>query len=231
MEDNFWIERWREGQTHFHMERVTPLLQKYWPSLALPQGSRVLVPLCGKSLDMVWLAQQGHQVLGIELSPLAVEQFFKENHLEATVHETAMGTHHVADNIEIICGDIFQVSGDTFAACSGVYDRAALVALPQTMRARYVQHVYGQLADDYRGLLLTLDYDQNQMAGPPFAVDEAQVQTLYDGHSTATVLDQRDILEKEPKFAERGLTRLDTVVYRLGRAATRPTPAGQQHLA
>ncbi|SHI28964.1 thiopurine S-methyltransferase [Pollutimonas bauzanensis] len=223
MDADFWLERWRDGQTRFHQDRVTPLLQKYWPSLSLEAGSRVLVPLCGKSLDLVWLARQGHQVLGVELSPLAVDQFFAENGLRPEARDSALGRHHVAGNIEIICGDIFALDQATLAACAGVYDRAALVALPAGMRERYVRHVYGQLSDQYRGLLLTLDYRQEQMDGPPFSVREAEVLSLYGTHSDAQVIDRRSILDKEPKFAERGLTGLDTVVYRLGRKAAAST--------
>src|SRR5690606_30771572 len=215
MEPDFWRARWRDEQTGFHMQRVTPLLQKYWPSLERPRGSRILVPLCGKSLDMIWLAGQGHEVLGIELAQQPIEQFFAENKLQPTVHTSSEGTHYRCENIELICGDIFDIGADTLATCQGAYDRAALVALPAAMRQRYVVHVYGQLAKNYRGLLLTLDYDQNEMDGPPFAVNDAEVQGLYAGHSRARLIDQRAILEKEPKFKERGLTRLDTLVFQL----------------
>ena len=215
MQADFWLNRWQEGQTRFHQERVTPLLAKYWPALNLPANSRVLVPLCGKSLDMVWLAEQGHQVLGIELSPIAVERFFAENSLQATVRDSAQGRHYTAGAIEIICGDIFDVDATTLASCQAAYDRAALIALPPDMRARYTEHVYGQLAADYKGLLLTLDYDQSQMDGPPFSVGEAEIQQLYTGHSSAELISRRDILEKEPKFAARGLTWLDTLVFQL----------------
>ncbi|MGB6104995.1 MAG: thiopurine S-methyltransferase [Pusillimonas sp.] len=215
MDPDFWLTRWRDQHTHFHQQRVTPLLQKYWPTLDLPQGSRVLVPLCGKSLDMIWLAQQGHQVLGIELAQQAVEQFFNENDLQPSKHESPLGTHYRSGNIELICGDIFGVDAATLATCAGAYDRAALVALPAHMRQRYVAHVYGQLANPYRGLLLTLDYDQDEMDGPPFSVNDTEVQQLYTGHSRARLIDRRGILDKEPKFVERGLTHLDTLVYRL----------------
>lgn len=217
METDFWLERWREGQTGFHQQRVTPLLQKYWPSLGLPSDSQVLVPLCGKALDMLWLAEQGHRVLGVELSSLAIDQFFAENGLTPATHSSPLGTHYVDGSIEIICGDIFALDPATLAGCLGVYDRAALIALPEGMRRRYVQHVYGQLSPEYRGLLLTLDYPQDNMDGPPFSVTDAEVQSLFAGHSDATVIDRRDILEKEPKFIERGLKRLDTVVYDLKR--------------
>ncbi|MDQ2149940.1 thiopurine S-methyltransferase [Alcaligenaceae bacterium C4P045] len=215
MDADFWLARWEEGATHFHQQRVTPLLQKYWPTLALPAGSKVLVPLCGKSLDMVWLAEQGHQVLGVELAEVAVQQFFSENALDPVITPSAVGSHYRAGNIEIICGDIFALDDAVLGGCLGAYDRAALVALPEEMRARYAAHVYGKLARDYRGLLLTLDYPQTQMPGPPFSVGDDEVQRLFVGHSTATLLSRRDILDKEPKFAERGLKQLDTLVYKL----------------
>lgn len=220
MDADFWLERWREGRTHFHQQRVTPLLQKYWPTLELPAGSQVLVPLCGKSLDMLWLAAQGLRVLGSELSQLAVEQFFSENDLQPAIHQSALGRHYVAGNIEIICGDIFNLDAATLNACSGVYDRAALVALPAAMRAQYVSHVYGQLSDQYRGILITLDYPQAEMDGPPFSVQDPEVQTLYAAHSEARVIDRRDILDKEPKFLAQGVSSLDTVVYRLQRTSS-----------
>ena len=217
MEATFWLERWREGRTHLHQDKVASLLQKYWPALALPAGSQVLVPLAGKSLDMLWLAEQGHRVLGVELSQLAVEQFFSENRLQASTRNSTYGTHYQCGNIEIICGDIFGLDTAILSACVGVYDRAALIALPPKMRAAYVQHVYGQLSDHYRGILITLDYPQEQTDGPPFSVSDVEVQSLYGAHSRATILDRRDILDKEPRFSERGVTRLDTVVYQLQR--------------
>lgn len=215
MDAEFWLKRWREGATGFHMDRVSPLLMKYWASLGLPQESRVLVPLCGKSLDMVWLAAQGHRVLGVELAPMAVEQFFHEQNLTPVESESAIGKHYVAGEIEIICGDIFQLDSATLAGCTGVYDRGALVALPPEMRARYVEHVYGGLAPGYRGMLLTLEYDTALMDGPPFSIPSNEVEALFSGHSQARELNRMDIIEHERKFAERGLESLNSVVWRL----------------
>jgi len=215
MEADFWLERWREGRTHFHQARVEPLLQKYWPSLELPAGTRVLVPLAGKSRDMAWFAEQGLRVLGVELSRLAVEQFFDESRLVPQVRDSAQGVHYAAGEIEIICGDIFDLDAATLAQCRAVYDRAALVALPANMRARYARHVYGGLAPDYRGLLIVLDYPQEQMDGPPFSVGDDEIRALYAGHSRAVEIDRRDILEKEPKFLRAGVRELEAAVYRL----------------
>ncbi|MBB3211622.1 thiopurine S-methyltransferase [Herbaspirillum sp. Sphag1AN] len=192
-----------------------PLLQKYWPVLGLPAGSQVLVPLAGKSLDMLWLAAQGHRVLGIELSEVAVEQFFSEHGLHPEKRTLPFGVSYHSDNIELLCADIFAVPPSVFAQCEAVYDRAALIALPPAMRAQYAQQVYAQLPPGYRGMLITLDYPQQQMDGPPFSVPDAEVQALMAAHSQAIVLDQRAILDKEPKFSERGVTRLDTLLYQL----------------
>jgi thiopurine S-methyltransferase len=215
MDADFWLTRWRDGRTFFHRPEVLPLLKQYWPALALPSGSRVLVPLCGKSLDMIWLAEQGLRVLGVELSQVGVEQFFAENGLHPEIHESAMGSHYCAGNIEIICGDIFKLDALTLSGCTGIYDRAALIALPPEMRAKYVWHVYGQLADRYQGILITLDYAQERMGGPPFSVPDSEVQALYAGHGEARIVDRRDILAEEPKFAERGLAALEEIVYRV----------------
>lgn len=219
MEPDFWLERWRQGQTSFHQDRVLPLLQKHWPALGLAAGSRVFVPLCGKSLDMLWLVEQGHRVLGVELSPVAVAQFFAEHRLTPAVHASRYGTHHVAGAIELICGDAFGLDAAALADCTGVYDRAALIALPPALRARYVGELQARLPAGCRGLLLTLEYAQEQMDGPPFSVPEAEVMQRYGPGWRVQRLERRDILAQDPGFAARGLTALDTAVYRLERTA------------
>ncbi|MCY0386130.1 thiopurine S-methyltransferase [Robbsia sp. Bb-Pol-6] len=219
MDADFWLERWRDGRTHFHQDHVMPDLPAHWPALELAPGTQVLVPLCGKSLDMLWLAERGHAVLGVELSALAVEQFFAENGLRPTRHASPQGERYRAGNIEIIRGDIFALDAAHFADCAAIYDRAALIALPPAMQQHYVAHVYGQLAATYRGLLITLDYPQAQRAGPPFSLPEASVQALFAPQSSAREIARADILAAEPAFAARGVTCLDSVVYRMQRRA------------
>src|SRR5690606_28351995 len=126
-----------------------------------------------------------------------------------------LGVHHVAGDVEIIRGDIFDLDASTLASCAGVYDRAAMVALPREMRERYARHVYGQLASGYRGLLITLDYPQQEMAGPPFAVSDEEVHRLLHGHADVTQLERRDIIAEEPRFREAGVSRLEPAVYQL----------------
>ncbi len=219
MEPEFWLQRWREGRTGFHREAPIPLLLEHWPRLALPPGSRVLVPLCGKSLDMVWLASQGHRVLGVELSPLAIAQFFEENGLTARVHESALGRHHVAGTIELIQGDAFALDQATLDSCAAVYDRAAIIALPLALRERYARQVYARLAPGSRGLMITLEYPQAEKQGPPFSVEEPEVRALLEPGWQVERVERRDILASQPSFSEQGVTALSTVVYELRHGA------------
>jgi len=215
MDADFWLQRWQEGQIGFHRGEVMPLLEKHWPSLQLAEGSRVLVPLCGKSLDMHWLAAQGHRVLGVELSSLAVAQFFEEAGLEPARHTTHYGEHFTAGPIEIILGDAFGLDAALLADVAGVYDRAALIALPPDLRRRYRDTVYASLPAGCRGLLITLEYPQAEKAGPPFSVEQAEVDILFAAPWRPTLLERRDILDDEPRFKAEGLSALSTAVYDL----------------
>ena len=219
MQAQFWLQRWREGQIGFHRDSVMPLLEKHWGALSLARRSRVFVPLAGKSRDMLWLASQGFRVLGVELSPLAVEQFFEESKLEPSIHESAAGRHFVAGDIELICGDVFALAADVLSSCTAIYDRAALIALPAPMRRRYAAFLTGALPAHCRMLLITVDYEQDQMDGPPFSVREDEVQSLYADDWQITTLERGDILSAEPRYIERGLTALHTTVFQLRKLA------------
>ena len=217
MNPDFWHQRWREGHIGFHQDAPTPLLLKHWPLLQLPADARVFVPLAGKSHDMAWLAAQGHRVLGVELSRSAVEAFFAEHGLQPQRHHSRYGAHYTAGNIELICGDAFGLDEPALADCTGVFDRAALIALPPDMRQRYVGELHARLPSGCRGLLITLEYPQDEKAGPPFCVQEEEVRTLYARNWQVHTLERRDILSGQTRFLEEGVTSLETVVYRLDR--------------
>lgn len=219
METEFWQQRWREGQIGFHQDEVTPLLLEYWSTLALPAGSRIFVPLAGKTRDMSWLAAQGHRVLGVELSQIAVDQFFAEHGLTPTRHESRYGVHHVADRVELICGDAFTLDVAVLSDCMGVFDRAALIALPPGLRRRYASELYSRLPTGCRGLVITLEYPQHEKNGPPFSVDEGEVRALYAHEWCIERLERRDILASQPGFVADGVTRLTTVAYHFERNA------------
>lgn len=214
MDHEFWRQRWREGRIGFHRDEVMPLLEKHWAALDLPSGSRVLVPLCGKTLDMPWLAAQGHRVLGVELSELAIGQFLAEHGLQAVPRVTERGIHYHTGSIELIHGDAFTLDDATLASCTGIYDRAAMIALPPELRQRYFETVYERLPEGARGLLITLEYPQEEKSGPPFSVTEPEVRARFADDWQVDCLERRDILAHEPGFGTSGL---ETVVYRLTR--------------
>lgn len=215
MHAEFWQARWARSEIGFHLPEVNPYLQRYWPALGLPEGARVLVPLCGKSLDLAWLAGQGYQVVGVELAQRAVEDFFAEHGLQPLVSDVGVFRHYQAGNLEIYCGDFFALSAQQLAGCAALYDRAALIALPAEMRARYVAHLSQVLPSGCQGLLVTLDYDQEQMPGPPFAVADEEVRQLLAECWQVQMLECIDVLGENWKFLKRGLERLDERVYRL----------------
>ncbi|RDZ28999.1 thiopurine S-methyltransferase [Lysobacter silvisoli] len=217
MDADFWHQRWQDNQIGFHQDRPSPLLLKHWPSLGLAGGSRVFVPLAGKTLDMAWFASQGHRVLGVELSQLAVEAFFAELGLTPEVSESRYGSHYRAGAIELICGDAFALDAQALGDCAAVFDRAALIALPPPLRQRYADELYPRLQPGCRGLLITLEYPQHEKQGPPFCVSEAEVRALYARDWDVTTLERRDILAQQPGFVVEGVTALETIVYALGR--------------
>lgn len=217
MQPDFWHERWRSGRIGFHRDAPLPLLTRHWPSLGLPAGSTVFVPLCGKSLDMVWLAEQGHRVIGIELSELAIVEFFQERGLTPQTRTGPAGTHYTAGPWELIAGDAFAIPAALLADCAGVYDRAALIALPPALRAVYATTTWLRLPAGCLGLLVTLEYPQAEKAGPPFAVEEAEVHGRLDPDWSVSLLERRDILASEPSFQAEGVTALSTAAYRVQR--------------
>lgn len=217
MHPDFWHERWSRNRIGFHLDAPLPLLLKHWPTLDLDTGARVFVPLCGKSLDMVWLAERGHRVLGVELSELAVRRFFEERGLVPAIHETAAGRHFGAGPYELIVGDAFALAADVLADCAAVYDRAALIALPTDLRRTYAATAWRHLPVGCRGLLVTLEYPQEQKSGPPFSVEADEVHALLAADWRVDAVERRDILASEPGFKAEGVTALSTVVYRVER--------------
>ncbi|MBD2836433.1 thiopurine S-methyltransferase [Pseudomonas sp. JM0905a] len=217
MDEQFWQSRWAENQIGFHQRDVNPYLERYWPQLALPRGCQVLVPLCGKTLDMVWLAGQGHRVLGVELAERAVQDFFAEHGLTPEVTQQGVLRRYSAGAIEILQGDFFAVTSADVAQCQALYDRAALIALPPPMRDDYVAHLQRILPARCDGLMVTLDYEQARLEGPPFSVPEAEVRRHLEAGWEVEMLERNDVLEKNWKFASRGLDALHEPVFRLSR--------------
>lgn len=218
MQASFWLEKWQKGETGFHQEAVNPYLERYWPELRLPAGSGVFVPLCGKSRDMLWLRDLGHAVTGVELSEIAVEGFFSENNLKP--RHSGEGKFKVAETegIRILCGDFFDIAASDLQKAKGVFDRAALIALPPEMRRKYARHLAKILPGGAQILLVTLEYPQEEMTGPPFSVPAEEVEALFKDGFSIRQLERADIFAHD-RLAQRGLSRLQENVFLLVKTA------------
>ena len=207
----YWREKWEKNEIGFHDREVNPALPACWPDTA---PGRVFVPLCGKSLDMLWLAERGWQVVGCELADVAARDFFAEAGLEPVHDVREHSTVYEAGSVAIHVGDIFSIDWSSEPPFDALYDRAALVALPPAERVRYARLIAGLMRPGAVGVVVTLDYDQAAMAGPPFAVGTVELERLYRYGERLRRLEVNDsALESNPKFAERGLTALTETVW------------------
>jgi len=215
MDAEFWKQRWENNETGFHLDEVNPLLPRFWSQLHIPENSQVFVPLCGKSLDLLWLREQGHEVCGVELSPLALQQFFSEQGWVPEIHRSGAFEIWETKGIRLFCGDFFDLTSELLGQPSVVYDRASMIALTPVMRSDYARHLQSLAPAFAPRLLVTLDYEQAQIEGPPFAVSEAEVQALYSPVFQIEKIFAEDILAENERFRLKGLTRLEESVYLL----------------
>jgi thiopurine S-methyltransferase len=213
VEPEFWLERWQQSQIGFHQADTEPLLPKHWPALRLPANSPVFVPLCGKSLDMVWLAGQGHKVIGNELSQIAIDDFFADQQLTPEVRTEPGLTIKSAGPYELWCGDFFDMPTSATRNVTAIYDRAALIALPLAMRKQYATQLTALSHGTAKTLLITLEYDQSILPGPPHSVTSKEVNDLFttDWRITKLICEQTATLS--PKFKQHGLEFVDQSVY------------------
>jgi len=217
MDLTFWRERWRLNQIGFHQEGLNAHLMAFWERLELSPNDPVFVPLCGKSRDMLWLRACGHSVLGVEVSEIAVRDFFAENGLQPRVSQRGPFAVWESDGITLLCGDFFDLTSADLRDCTGVYDRASLVALPPAMRERYAGHLQMVLPRSTPILLVTLEYPEGEMQGPPFTVTEEEVRAFYATEFVCDRLYHLDVLAENPGLRQKGLSALVEKVYRLRR--------------
>lgn len=203
MDAAFWIKAWEEGRTNFHQQQYNPKLLQYFPELKPQKGQEVLVPLCGKTKDMVWLEELGLKVHGIELYEKAIESFFVENKLApVTREEVSHFNNYHYQNITLSCGDFFQLNESS--RYDFIYDRAALVALPEEMRKQYAEVIQRSLKYGGKCLLITFDYDQSKMDGPPFSVNSQEVYRLYQDNFKITLMESSNISSEGGKLSSVG---------------------------
>lgn len=192
MEASFWHQRWEKNEITFHQSKANPLLVEYFHELSLAKGSRIFVPLCGKTLDIYWLLSNGYRVAGAELSKIAVEQLFMDLGVRPTISAVGEVDQWSAKDIDIFVGDIFAVSRKMLGPVDAVYDRAALVAFPEEMRNRYTAHLT-EMTNKAPQLLICYDYDQSLMEGPPFSVSNEEVKRHYTANYDLTLIASTDV--------------------------------------
>lgn len=202
MEHDFWHNKWEVKQTGFHLDYIHPILKRSI-NLFTPKQT-VFVPLCGKSLDIGYLLNQGSKVVGVELSEIAVTELFEQLKLKPTVSTWGKGKCYQTDDVTVFVGDFFAASAEDLGSIGWVYDRGALIALPEDLRVRYTQHL-DDITQHAPQLLITLDYDQNIASGPPFAVSGEEVAAHYNHRYQIKLLEEADIIEDEPRFKAKGL--------------------------
>ncbi len=178
MDANFWHQKWRDGEIAFHQHDINPMLKDYLGRLNLARNSRIFLPLCGKTKDIGWLLSQGYQVAGAELSDLAVKELFDELGVTPKISTMQKLALYQAANLDIFIGDIFDLSADLLGPVDAIYDRAALVALPAEMRLQYTSHLI-EMTNSSPQLLITYEYNQQLMNGPPFSISEQDIDQYY----------------------------------------------------
>lgn len=179
MKESFWLERWNSNQIGFHAKDINPFLLKYYPNLNLNKSSFIFVPLCGKTNDMIYLASLGNKVIGIEFSEKAIIEFFTENQIPFSTSKVRSLTKYSSDSIDIFHGDFFSLSSSILGPIDMIYDRAALIALPETIRTSYYKKIAELVDEETKGIVISIEYDQSKVAGPPFSVKKSEIVENY----------------------------------------------------
>jgi len=220
MQKEDWLDRWQKNHIGFHQGSVNAHLENYINNFDLKPGDRIFMPLCGKAHDIAWLAKQGFEVIGIEIAGIAIESFFSEFKMQYQQFQSEKFILRTSGNIMLFEGDYFDLQSDDLAECKLVYDRAALIAMDDASRVRYSTHMQAITPTDCDMFLVTLDYDQKRMSGPPFSVSKDEVFKYYQDQYQIELLEKIQIVDDEPRWRKQGLTSLMESVYRLNRAAS-----------
>lgn len=204
MEKEFWDDRWKTNEIAFHLEDVNPILLDHFEKLSLKSGRRVFIPLCGKTKDINWLLKNNYKVVGIELNEIAVEELFLQLKIKPNITKVNNLTLCSFNNLEIYLGNFFDLSENILGYIDAIYDRAALVALPFSMRENYSKHIV-KITNNAPQLLITYNYDQSLLDGPPFAVLTDEIKKLYKDNYKISKIDEIEIpggLKKKCKASE-----------------------------
>ena len=208
-----WLEFWENNEINWHSDVVTQELEEYLELLKLEPGDKVFFPLCGKSLDMIYMLNRGFSVIGVELSEIGIKKFFHENELDFTISQVGEFDLYSANNIEIYCGDFFSLTSKHLSDVKAVFDRKSLIALDRNLRQKYVKHLNDIISLGVRILLITLHYPQHQMSGPPFSVDKSEVESLFSMAFKYQKLKSFEDIENGSKLVSAGVDYIENAAY------------------
>lgn len=192
-ENNLWLERWKNKEIGFNQNQENSFLVQYFDKLKLENNSQVLVPLCGKTIDISWLLAQGHAVVGVELSETAVIELFEELNIRPNISKVEELILYSTENLKVFVGDIFKVNAEILGKIDAIYDRAALVALTIEIRKEYTEHLR-KISNHAPQLLLCFEYEQSLMNRTPYSVEEQEVKVHYDEHYELELLVRNPIV-------------------------------------
>ena len=201
-----WESRWQENRIGFHLKKVNPYLTRFSDQLLHKNPNRIFVPLCGKTLDLCWLSNNTQKVIGVELVNKAVKDFYTENNIHYFIKQEGNLKKFNSKSIDIYQGDFFDLNPKDTAPFKAIYDRASLVAIEKLKRKEYVDHLISFLDQEGRILLITMEYDQNQMEGPPYSVPANEIVSLFAPWGSLKQLESIDILDD--RFRKKGLNHL-----------------------
>jgi len=213
---NDWLKIWETGDTKFHSAKITPELIKYLPKTRIKPGECVLVPLCGKSKDMFWLAEQGYQVIGVELSSKACEEFFIDHGLQPQITKEKRFIKYHYQNITLLCGDFFDLKNEDIPDIKLIYDWKALIALPPKIQKKYVAHLMHCVDNQADMLLLSID-SPDKINGAPYPITPQEINKLFSHYFMIQLLENKVIAELAEHLIELGYRKASATIYLLSR--------------
>ncbi|XP_013388873.1 probable thiopurine S-methyltransferase [Lingula anatina] len=179
-----WIGAWERNSTRWHMPNVNCFLEEFLDVLlAGKKAAKILVPLCGKTIDMKWLADLGHTVIGVDGAEKAATEFFTEQNIAYKVEpcDAIQGTLccSMDNKIRIYVGDFFKFNQDFEGQFDAIWDRASLVAIDESDRLQYVNILNSVLKPGCHCLIEAMDFIPSEKSGSPHAIPLECVRELF----------------------------------------------------
>ncbi len=212
MNNEFWLNKWKTNDIAFHEKDANPDLINYLSELNLHQGDCIFVPFCGKSKDMLWLAEKGFNVIGVELSTIACNDFFSELNITPTIVQKPKFSVYQYKNIKLFCGDLFDLTSADLSSVKAIYDCKALIALPFNLRKKYVDHIISCTQTKINILVLTRE-SNSVVTPPPFPINKAEIDLLFNSHFDVKQIKNRPLPSIPERLVKKGYADISECVY------------------